>query len=204
MTDDFPRPHPVLFMGSGLARRVLGWFGWQVLADGLPARQGIVIVYPHTSNWDFVVLLLAKWALGFSVKFWIKDTLFRIPLLGTWLRWLGGVAVNRRAAHGIVGSMVDTLKQNQAQDSFFWLALTPEGTRKWTPGWRSGFYQVARGANVPMGLCAIDYATKTVDVTRFYKLSGDVDADMQSIAQALSGTVGYHPESAAPIRIEGK
>lgn len=204
MTDDFPRPHPVLLQGSALARAVLGWFGWQVRVDGLPSKQGVVIVYPHTSNWDFVVLLLAKWAVGFSLKFWIKDSLFRIPLLGPWLRWLGGVPVNRRAPQGMVGSMVDSFKQSKASDTFFWLALTPEGTRKWTPGWRSGFYQVARGADVPMGICAIDYAAKTVDVTCFYKLSGDVTADMQRIAQRLSHTVARHPKSAAPIQMTGK
>ena len=88
--------------GSALARRILSLIGWQLHFEGLPALQGVIVVYPHTSNWDFPVGILAKWAMGIEARFWGKHTLFRIPLFGAWLRWLGGVPVDRAAARGVV------------------------------------------------------------------------------------------------------
>lgn len=201
MLCDFAKPHPVQLRGSRAARGLLGLLGWQVRFEGLPARQGVVVVYPHTSNWDFVVLLLAKWAVGFDLKFWGKDSLFRIPVFSAWLRWLGGVPVNRRAAQGMVGSMVQTLQQSKASGEPFWLALAPEGTRKWTPGWRSGFYRVAVQAQVPLGICSVHFGKKQIDVTQFITLSGDVAADFARIQQALQDAQGKHPSQAAPIQL---
>ncbi|NVO05041.1 MAG: 1-acyl-sn-glycerol-3-phosphate acyltransferase [Rhodoferax sp.] len=201
MAEDFPRPHPLQLQGSALAQALFSLLGWRVVFEGLPTRQGVLVVYPHTSNWDFVFLVIAKWAVGLPLKFWVKDSLFKLPLLGGWLRWLGGVPVDRSSAHGIVGSMVQALQQCRQSDRYFWLAVTPEGTRKRTAGWRSGFYQVAKGADVPVGICCVNFPQRLVVVTQFYSLSGDVGADMQRIAQALKTAVGKHPEQAAPIHI---
>ena len=77
--------------GSALATAVLRLFGWRVVCQGLPARQGVVLVYPHTSNWDFPIGVLTKWSLGFPLKFWAKDSLFRLPVFGHWMRAIGGV-----------------------------------------------------------------------------------------------------------------
>jgi 1-acyl-sn-glycerol-3-phosphate acyltransferase len=197
--DDFPRPHPVQMHGSMLARKLFEILGWRIAFDGLPARQGVLIVYPHTSNWDFFILILAKWAVGLPLKFWVKDSLFALPVLGTWLHVLGGVPVERSSSHGIVGDMVRTMGENRARDTYFWLALTPEGTRKRTSGWRSGFYQVALGAGVPLGACCVNYREKTVVVSCFYQLSGDVHADMPRVAQAFQSAVGKYAAQAAPI-----
>jgi 1-acyl-sn-glycerol-3-phosphate acyltransferase len=204
MPDDFPRPLAVPAQGSALARRLLLLLGWQLRMDGLPARQGVMVVYPHTSNWDFLYMVLAKWAVGFPMKFWGKASLFDIPLAGRWLAWVGGVPIRRDSPRGAVGEMVRTLEQSRDQDAFFWLALAPEGTRKWTPGWRSGFYQVACGARVPLGVCTVDYRNKTIDISHYFALSGDVAADMQRIATALQGASGKHPALAAPIQIMEK
>ncbi|HRI17919.1 MAG TPA: 1-acyl-sn-glycerol-3-phosphate acyltransferase, partial [Burkholderiaceae bacterium] len=122
---------PVQLHGSRLARALLRLAGWRVLFDGLPAAQGVAIVYPHTSNWDFVVGLLAKWSIGIPVNFWGKDSLFRIPLFGRWVRWVGGVPVDRTHASGVVGSMAASLREAREQGRFQWLALAPEGTRRY-------------------------------------------------------------------------
>ncbi len=204
MVDDFSRPLAVPVQGSALARQLLALLGWQVHMDGLPARQGVLVVYPHTSNWDFLYLVLAKWAVGFPMKFWGKASLFNIPLAGRWLAWIGGVPIRRDSPRGVVGEMVSSLEQCKASNAFFWLALAPEGTRKRTPGWRSGFYQVALGAGVPLGVCCVNYSKKTIDISRYFVLSGDVAADMQRIATALQDASGKHPELAAPIRITEK
>ena len=140
---DFALPHSVVFRSSWLAHAVLRLLGWRVYFQGFPTLQGIAVVYPHTSNWDAPIMFLAKWACGVQVMFWGKDTLFRIPLLGTWLRWIGGVPVRRTSKEGVVNQAVAAMAQHQAVGQYFWIALAPEGTRKYLPGWRSGFYQTA-------------------------------------------------------------
>ncbi|APW42755.1 1-acyl-sn-glycerol-3-phosphate acyltransferase [Rhodoferax saidenbachensis] len=198
---DFEKPYAVQVPGSALARWVLARFGWQVQFEGLPALQGVMAVYPHTSNWDFVVLILAKWSAGVQLRFWGKDTLFRIPLFGRWLRLVGGVPVIRNAPRGVVGQAVDTLAQAKANQQFFWLGLAPEGTRKPGAGWRSGFYQSALQAGVPLGLVSLDYGRRLVNATHFLKLSGDLQADFARIAAIMDGVCGHTPANAAPVRL---
>lgn len=185
--------------GSRIARTLLRAAGWQLVFDGLPARQGVIIAYPHTSNWDFIVGVLAKWALGLHFAFWGKDALFQVPLFGRWLRWLGGIPVDRFNARGIVGDMVDRFHQARARDDFLWLALAPEGTRRYQAHWRSGFYQVVVQAGVPLALAFFDYQRKRVGVEVYLHLSGDRGADLAAIADAYDHAIGRHPDLAAPI-----
>jgi len=200
-SSDFPRPYPVQFAGSAAARWLLRRIGWQVKFAGLPARQGVLAVYPHTSNWDFVVLVIVKWAIGIPVRFWGKDSLFRIPLFGRWLRSLGGVPVERTAPQGMVGETVAQLQQARARGEYFWLAVAPEGTRKHLPGWRSGFYRTAVQAGTPLGLVRVDYRLREVSVADFIRLSGDEAADFRRIGAAFAGVTGCIPANAAPIRL---
>lgn len=192
---------PVQLEGNVLAQALLRLAGWRLRFDGLPARQGVLIVYPHTSNWDFVVGILAKWGIGITVTFWGKDSLFRLPLFGRWLRWLGGVPVDRASANGIVGQMARELVAAREQGRFLWLALAPEGTRRHATAWRSGFYHVAREARVPLGLVFLDYRQREVGVEHFMMLGGDMPADMAEIRRHLSPVTGKHPERAAPIEL---
>lgn len=175
--------------------------GWQIRFAGLPAKQGVAIVYPHTSNWDLPVGLFAKWALGFSPSFWGKDSLFKIPLLGAWMRWIGGVPVDRKSPRGLVEQMVERVKQAKQDDEFFWLAIAPEGTRRYHDHWRSGFYRVAYQADVPLALVYFDYADKVVGFDRFMRLSGDAVADMAVITDHLAHRRGKRPEQAGPVRL---
>jgi 1-acyl-sn-glycerol-3-phosphate acyltransferase len=192
---------PVQLHGSRLARAALRLAGWRLDFDGLPARQGVLVVYPHTSNWDFIVGILAKWAIGIPVVFWGKDALFRVPLFGPWLRWLGGVPVDRRARHGMVADMVRRMGEARAGDAFFWLALAPEGTRSWAPRWRSGFYQVALGAAVPLALAHLDYGRRRVGIHSCLRLCGDETADLAEIDRRLGTARGCRPDQASPIRL---
>ncbi|MEK8032651.1 1-acyl-sn-glycerol-3-phosphate acyltransferase [Ideonella sp. DXS29W] len=198
LTTRLPAPR-----GSRLARALLRLAGWQLVFDGLPARQGVIIGYPHTSNWDFVVGVLAKWALGLHFAFWGKESLFRIPLFGRWLRWLGGIPVDRFNANGIVGDMVERFQVARANDQFLWLALAPEGTRRYQPHWRSGFYQVALQADVPLALAFFDYQRKRFGVEVVLKLCGDREADLATIRAAYDRVTGKHPDLAAPIVLKG-
>ena len=198
-TSDFTQPFPVQFQGSAMARAVFALFGWSVRFDGWPTRQGVVIVYPHTSNWDFIVGIMAKWVVGVPVRFWGKDKLFRVPIFGRWLRWLGGIPVDRVSSHGLTGSTIEAIKRCKQEDAYFWLAVAPEGTRKHLSGLRSGFYRTAVGAEVPLCIARFDYQHREVTVVDFLKLTGNEAQDLERIARVLVGTVGCVPENAAPI-----
>jgi hypothetical protein len=162
---------PVQFGGSRLARAALRLLGWRLEFDGLPARQGVVVVYPHTSNRDFGVGVLAKWAAGIPVVFWGKDSLFRVPVLGRWLRSIGGVPVDRRAPGGIVDQTVRRLREARERDEFYWLALAH-----------------------------LDFARRSVGVRTCLWLAGDAAADMAAIARHFDGVQGYRAGLASPIR----
>jgi 1-acyl-sn-glycerol-3-phosphate acyltransferase len=193
-------PRPVQLQGSALARALLRLAGWRLDFDGLPALQGVILVYPHTSNWDFVVGLLAKWALGLRLRFWAKDSLFRVPVFGAWVRWLGGVAVKRGSSQGLVGDTAQQLLEARARGQMYWLAVTPEGTRSLGSGWRSGAYQVALQARAPVGLAYFCFKTRTVGLSQFIRLGGDPQADLALMAEHLAPRVGRRPALASPIR----
>jgi 1-acyl-sn-glycerol-3-phosphate acyltransferase len=198
---EFRRPFPVQFAGNPVARMFLKCIGWRFDFEGLPARQGMLVIYPHTSNWDFVILVLVKWSTGIPVSFWGKDKLFGLPLFGRWLRWLGGVPVDRTSSRGVVGHAVDQFAIATQQDRYFWLVLAPEGTRKKIAGWRSGFYQTALRAKLPLGLVRLDYGRREVTVREFMYLSGDEADDFRHIAKVYDGVIGCIPENATPIRL---
>ena len=174
MTANFPRPYAVQLRGSRLSRALLKAAGWDLHFEGLPTLQGVFVVYPNTSNWDFVMAVLAKWALGVQVNFWAKDSLFDVPVLGPWLRWLGGIPAVRHAPGGLVGQAVAGLQAAQREARYCWLGLSPEGTRKRTHGWRSGFYQTAMQAQVPLCLVQLDYAARRVVARLARRQSGSL------------------------------
>jgi len=194
-------PAALFFPGRAWAGRLLRLFGWRIEFSGLPGRLGVIAVYPHTSNWDFPVGLLAKWALGLPVRFWAKDSLFRTPVLGPFMRRVGGIAVDRSAAHGLVGSTVQQMQVARHRSDWFWLALAPEGTRRPVAGWRSGFYRVALGAQVPLGVASLDYGRRVVRLTDFLTMTGDEAKDMARIAECLAGVRGFNPAAAGSVRL---
>ncbi len=187
--------------GNTLARALLEWAGWKVLFNGLPADCGVVITYPHTSNWDFPVGILAKWVMGMRAAYFGKDSLFRVPLLGQFMRFTGGIPVERTSSHGLIAQMAGRLREARNRGESMWLSIAPEGTRKYTPHWRSGFYHIALQAGVPLGLAYFDWVHHVVGLTEFLELTGDEAADMARIAAYYAERgAGRHPENAAPVR----
>jgi 1-acyl-sn-glycerol-3-phosphate acyltransferase len=190
------RPAQMPTRGQRTALRLLNLIGWNVHFKPLPGPHGIAVVYPHTSNWDFFVGLLAKWAVGLQFRWLAKDSLFRGPM-GVMMRYWGGVAVDRSAPQGAIRRLAD----NMLEAKWFWLAITPEGTRGYRPYWKSGFYRIALAGRVPLLLVSIDYGRKIVDVTRTLTLTGDEAADMAAVAAAYEGVQAKYPKDAAPIRL---
>ena len=182
------------------ARRALAASGWTVDVAWPPGPRCVIIVYPHTSNWDFVVGYLAKLATGLPVHWIGKDTLFRWPVASL-LRRMGGIPVNRRERTGIIERLAGELRRRRRM----WLAIAPEGTRARSDHWKSGFYHLALAAGVPVGLAFIDYSSKVVGLGTYLTLTGDVERDLARVREAYAGKVGKHPRQASPIRFaEGR
>jgi len=179
-----------------LAALVLSVTGWTIrLARPVPERC-VAIFYPHTSNWDTVIGLVAKAVIGISIGFIGKDTLFRWPLAPLLIRW-GGFPVNRRDPKGFV----ERIALEFAARREFRLALAPEGTRRRTGHWKSGFYRIARAARVPVALAYIDYPTREIGVGAYLDLSGDAEVDMARIRAFYAGRRGKNPANQGPIRL---
>lgn len=171
-----------------LGRVAMRATGWRFEGDVPNLPKLVFIVAPHTSNWDFPVGIAAMFALGLRVTFLGKDTLFRGPA-GVLMRWLGGVPVFRHAPRNVVDQTVDYIKATPRVA----LGLSPEGTRKKLPAWRTGFHYIARGAGVPIVPVALDYSTRTV---RFYPLhhpAESVDDDLRLLGRHFSPAMAYHP-----------
>lgn len=173
--------------------------GWRVVGVRPTAPKLLIIVVPHTSNWDFAVGLacgygtglLSRWPYGFFVK----DTLFRGPL-GAALRGLGGIPINRRAPQDVVRRSVE---QFAARERYI-LVITPEGTRRRTERWRSGFYHIAREARVPVVPVAFDYGKRTCRIGEAMELTGDSERDLERFRRFYAGVTAKRPEHFGPIR----
>lgn len=147
-----PRLHA---LGRWLLRRT----GWRIEGNFPDLPRVVVVVAPHTSNWDFLVGVMAMLALDLDPRWLGKHTLFRFPL-GPVLRRLGGVPVRRGAR---LGAVDDTVAALRAADRMV-LALAPEGTRRKTTGWKSGYHAIAAGAGVPVVPVWIDWARHVVGI----------------------------------------
>ena len=186
---------PIFPAGSALSRKLLQLLGWTLIRPALPGPKGLVVAYPHTSNWDFPIAMLAKWGLGWQIRFWAKDSLFRWPLFSAWLRWLGGIPVHRSSPQGLVDS---TLAELEAAE-FFWLGLAPEGTRSRVKGWRLGFYHVWVQTGLPLGVAIIDWREKCIGVKAFISPTGDIERDFENIRSVLGTAQGHTPRNASPV-----
>ena len=186
-------------MTRSLAGLILRLIGWRTVFAAPPGPKSVVLVYPHTSNWDFPlgVLFKARHRMPFS---WAgKDTLFRWPLRTLFL-WLGGVPINRRERTGMISQLTAVF----ARSASFHICITPEGTRSRTDHWKSGFYRLALAAGVPVGLGFIDYGRKTMGIERWITLSGDKDDDLKLIRAYYADKTALYPEKAGDICVKGE
>jgi 1-acyl-sn-glycerol-3-phosphate acyltransferase len=179
-----------------LARLALRLIGWTCLDLPQRPQRAVVIGYPHTSNWDFPIGLLGMMALNLNARWAGKDNLFRGPAAPL-MRWLGGIPVNRREHTGLVERLAAELRQREQ----FMLVIAPEGTRSLRPGWKSGFYRIARAADVPVLAGVVDYSRRRVGLLASITLTGDETADMEAIAACYRDCKGCRPELASPIRL---
>jgi 1-acyl-sn-glycerol-3-phosphate acyltransferase len=176
-----------------LSKIILKIIRWRV--DGsLPVDQKkyVLIVAPHTSNWDFFLFVLTVSVLRLQPSVLIKDTIFIGPL-GWFLRDCGAIPVNRKQA----GSLVTYISGIYAAREEFVLIITPEGTRSPNANWKRGFHHVARAAEVPILVVYVDSAVRTIGIEGLMEPSEDVDGDMQKLKTFFDGKKGLKPENYA-------
>ena len=168
-----------------LGRSVLAAARWDIEGE-IPNRAKLIaIVVPHTSNWDFVLGIAAVFALGLSVRFLGKHTLF-YPPLGWLMRWLGGTPVIREAPQGAVAQAVSVIESEPAVV----LGIAPAGTRTPDTPWRSGFYHIAHAAKVPILPVAFDGARRAIRLFAPFETSGDYEADLARLMALYEGIRG--------------
>ena len=138
-----------------LAAKYLKMRGWQLVGEMPNVKQLVMLAVPHTSNEDGWNAVMGILTLGIDVKLMGKKELFRIPVIGPFLKWGGMISIDR---HKKGSTLQATLEQFNQQDQL-WLALAPEGTRSYTDKWKTGFYHIAVGAGVPILPIAMDYKT---------------------------------------------
>ena len=161
----------------GFGRTVLRLGGWRVVGEFPDVRKLVLIGAPHSSNWDGIWGLAAKVAIGLDIRILGKDTLFRIPLMAPLLRRLGVIPVDRSAPHGVVEQAVAVIRNTDP----CWYGLAPEGTRKRVERWKSGFWKIARGADVPVLPVYFHYPDKVIGIGPLLTLTDDFAADMARI-----------------------
>jgi len=185
--DDLPQRGNAFSRWAGRsAMRLLRW-----RFEGEPPNRArmVAIVAPHTSNWDFFVGLAAMFALGIRVRFLGKHSIFRPPAAGL-LRWLGGIPVKRDERRGVVTEAAALFEKHDRLT----LALSPEGTRKKTERWRTGFYHIACRANVPILMIGFDYGARRVAFGPLITPSGDLERDLAEMRAFFAPFRGRWPD----------
>lgn len=182
-----------------IGRTCLSALGWKVIGGPPVGDKYVLIAAPHTSNWDFPLMLLFGMALGFRPSWVGKDTLFRAPF-GWLMRALGGIPVDRSSPR----NMVEQLAARFEGCAKLVLAMPPEGTRGYSAYWKSGFYYVALTAGVPVAPSFLDYGRKQGGVGPLFRPSGNVRDDMDALRSFYADRRGRYPHLQGPVRLQAE
>lgn len=165
-------------------------FGWKIIGKKPTLQKYVLVVAPHTSNWDFAVGYSVKHICNLHPNILAKASLFKIPLVGCFLRNMGVEPVNRAKRT----NMTDRIVEKFATLSAFIMVITPEGTRSYAPKWKTGFYRIAEKAKVPIVLAGLDYARKVVEFSKPMHPTGDLETDIEKMKDFFRPMQGRHPE----------
>lgn len=172
--------------------------GWKATYYDPGTNKYICVVWPHTSNLDFFIGFIFSRAYPLpNPNFFAKDSLFKGTFGPIW-RWLGGIPVVRDRSTNFVDQVA---AEFQRRDKIM-IAITPEGTRKHTEYWRSGFYYIALAAKTPLVLGSMDYSKRLITYGKTLMPTGDLDADLERIREFYAGVMGRHPERQGEIRMK--
>lgn len=170
--------------------------GWKMHGDRPALDRYVIIAAPHTSNWDLPFMLAMAFVYDIPVRWMGKHTLFQPPF-GPFFERLGGIPIVRHRPGGVVAQMVEHFENNES----LVLMVPAEGTRSHVEYWKSGFYHIARAADVPVVLSYLDFGKKVGGLGPALKLTGDVAVDMDRIRAFYAGMQGLRPENVGVIRL---
>jgi 1-acyl-sn-glycerol-3-phosphate acyltransferase len=190
---DIPFPACDVAYGGRMLRRFISrvyWAcsRWTLAGEPAPDRPSVLIGAPHTSNWDFVLMLAIAWRYGIDIRWLGKKSLFR-GWRGSIMRRIGGIPVDRDDPSRVVGEVVERIRDGEV----FGLVVTPDGTRGANEYWKSGFYRIARETGLPVTLGFVDRTTMTTGLGPTFDLTGDVPADMDRIRAFYADKAGLRP-----------
>lgn len=173
------------------AKWMLKIMGWDV-GDNAPEGidKCVIVVGPHTSNWDFIIGRLAFLSYGVKTSILIKKELFFFPL-GPILKSFGGVPISRKSNNNFTDQAKDIFDKNET----LYMVFTPEGTRSYNPNWKKGFYYVAKKVNVPIYIAFMDYKNKKGGFLELYEPTDNVQEDIKYIKSKLAQFEGKFPEN---------
>ncbi|MCB1581470.1 MAG: 1-acyl-sn-glycerol-3-phosphate acyltransferase [Marinicella sp.] len=174
------------------------WFklsGWKAINSGHDGA-GITIAAPHTSNWDVVYAMGAAIIFDIKIYFSIKESWCRKPVIGRLMMWMGAIPINRSGAQGQIDKIRMFVNKHKEQHVFF--LFTPEGTRGKVEKWKTGFYHLAQGCDLPIFLAKVDFKNKESGVFHTYQLTGDKEQDIRSIQASYKKIRGKYPELQFP------
>ena len=161
--------------------------------------KALFVASPHTTLWDGPIMVFVAWTLGVRLSFITKQEALRFPFK-TFVTYFGGIGVDRSKSNDMVGQVA----QRFAEREGMYLAVAPDGTRKRADHWRSGFYHMARKADVPLVLGFLDYKTKRGGILGEYTLTGDMKRDMDHLRAVYADVVGKFPDQHSAIRLVGE
>jgi 1-acyl-sn-glycerol-3-phosphate acyltransferase len=168
--------------------KILGW----KITGHFPKELNkyVIIAAPHTHWLDFPLGISTKWAEGAPINFIGKASLFKPPF-GFIFRWLGGTPIDRSTSSNKVQAIIDVFNSKEK----FILALSPEGTRKKVAQWKTGFYHIAKGADVPIVMGTLNFKKKEVKISEPFYLTDNMDEDFKVIYKCFKGVKGKIPEN---------
>jgi len=170
------------------SRFVLSLAGWRTEGQLPPIPKFVLVGAPHTSNWDLPFTLLTAFAFRARIHWLGKEAIFRRPFKGLF-QWLGGIPVKRSQSHNLVEQSI----QHFSRKKHLILTIAPAGTRKRVIRWKTGFYHIACGAQVPIALGFLDYRRKVGGIGPLVYPTGNITADMQTIRNFYEGVTGKNP-----------
>lgn len=172
-----------------VSKYVLKLLGWEICGEVPRPKKIVLIAGPHTSNWDFVLLLAVMFTLRMKIHWLGKHTLFKPPFRGI-TKWFGGIPVNRSKATNVARQVVDVYRTSER----LIVLITPEGTRSKVTEWKTGFYRIAEGAGIPIVLAFADFPHKKVGFGPTFEASGDIVKDLPQIKAFYKDKTGKNPE----------
>lgn len=184
---------------SAASHAFVKMLGWRITGDRPSEKKVMILGAPHTSNLDYFLTLALIHHFRLPLRYLIKNNIFKGPLAPL-LKSLGGIPVDRSRSHNLVDTMADTIK---AQDEIA-IGVLPEGTRKYVPHWKSGFYYIALKAEIPIYCVRIDGPGKHLHMGERFDPSGNIEADMLLLADYFGDSKGVKPENSGPVRLKPK